>query len=78
MAVDMFFPERGEYVDAAKAVCSHCPVRQTCLEYAISTNERWGIWGGTSERERRPLRLSWTGTRHTLTQSPFRIDQRAG
>lgn len=41
---------------AAKAVCSHCPVRETCLAYARQTGEVYGIWGGTTERERTQTR----------------------
>lgn len=58
-----FFPERGEPSGPAKAICMVCPVRVECLNYALSINERHGIWGGTSENERRVLRRQWTGTR---------------
>lgn len=51
-----FYPGRGESTDAARAVCAVCPVRAECLEYALRIGERYGIWGGTSERERRVLR----------------------
>jgi WhiB family redox-sensing transcriptional regulator len=53
---DLFFPERGESVTEAKAVCADCIVRNRCREYAITNNEKFGIWGGTSERERRRIR----------------------
>jgi len=53
---DLFFPERGASVREAKAVCNACAVREECLEYALKTGERFGIWGGMSERERRKLR----------------------
>jgi len=58
MDPDLFFPERGdmETVNAAKAVCAGCPVRSECLELGI--HEKFGIWGGTTERERRILRRS--------------------
>ena len=59
----LFFPERGEPSAPAKAICLACPVRVECLNYALSINERHGIWGGTSENERRVLRRQWTGTR---------------
>ena len=42
--------------DAAKAVCAACPVRQACLEHALSASEPYGIWGGLTLRERRMLR----------------------
>lgn len=56
MDPDLFFPERGESVAAAKEVCQDCPVRLTCLQYALDNKEHHGIWGGVSERERRRIR----------------------
>ena len=53
---EAFFPEKGGSTRDAKKVCSACPVKQQCLEYALSNDERFGIWGGMSERERRRLR----------------------
>ncbi|MGH9117242.1 MAG: WhiB family transcriptional regulator [Acidimicrobiales bacterium] len=53
---DLFFPELGEPSAAAKAVCGGCVVRRECLEFALVTGQKHGIWGGTSERERRRLR----------------------
>lgn len=53
---DMFFPQRGDTVREAKTVCDACPVRPQCLEYAITNGEKFGIWGGLSERERRRIR----------------------
>lgn len=53
---DLFFPERGASTREAKAVCRSCLVRDECLEYALTTGEKFGIWGGLSERERRRLR----------------------
>lgn len=52
---DAFFPEKGGSTAEAKKVCLSCPVRTECLEYALSHNERYGIFGGKSERERRKL-----------------------
>jgi len=52
----LFFPERGMPVDNARAVCRGCEVRQECLDYAIDNSERFGIWGGLSEKERRRMR----------------------
>ena len=51
----LFFPERGESLASARVICAGCPVREACLEYAIEHRIRHGVWGGTSERERRPL-----------------------
>ncbi|MDO4898316.1 MAG: WhiB family transcriptional regulator [Rothia sp. (in: high G+C Gram-positive bacteria)] len=53
---EAFFPEKGGSTRDAKRVCNECPVREACLEYAMENDERFGIWGGLSERERRRLR----------------------
>lgn len=53
---ELFYPLRGEPTAPAKAVCATCPVIVDCLNYALSNHETFGIWGGTSERERRRLR----------------------
>ncbi len=53
---DLFFPERGASTREAKEVCRGCVVREDCLEYALANGEKFGIWGGLSERERRRLR----------------------
>ena len=53
---DLFFPDRGACTKEAKEVCRGCVVREDCLEYALSHGEKFGIWGGMSERERRRLR----------------------
>lgn len=53
---EAFFPERGSSARDAKSVCATCPVREECLEYALANDERFGIWGGLSESERRRLR----------------------
>ncbi|MEI8050246.1 MAG: WhiB family transcriptional regulator [Actinomycetes bacterium] len=55
---DLFFPERGASTREAKEVCRGCVVREDCLEYALGNGEKFGIWGGMSERERRRLRRS--------------------
>lgn len=52
----LFFPERGDSVDEAKAICRRCPYIEPCLQYALVNVERHGVWGGKSERERRQLR----------------------
>ena len=53
---EAFFPEKGGSTREAKRICSGCEVRAECLEYALANDERFGIWGGLSERERRKLR----------------------
>jgi WhiB family redox-sensing transcriptional regulator len=58
---EAFFPEKGGSTRDAKRVCAGCPVRSECLEYALGNDERFGIWGGLSERERRRVRLQRRG-----------------
>ena len=53
---EAFFPEKGGSTRDAKRVCEACPVQAECLDYAMSKDEKFGIWGGLSERERRRLR----------------------
>ncbi len=53
---ESFFPEKGGSTREAKRVCTTCEVRDECLEYALANDERFGIWGGLSERERRRVR----------------------
>lgn len=61
---DLFFPlgSTGQplaQAEAAKHLCLGCPVRQLCLHYALETNQVTGVWGGTTEDERRALRRRW-------------------
>ena len=58
---ELFFPvgTTGQallQIDRAKQVCDECPVKIECLDFAIETNQDSGIWGGTSEDERRDIR----------------------
>jgi WhiB family redox-sensing transcriptional regulator len=57
--LEVFFPDRGGSAEPARQICARCPVRQPCLDYAISRGITNGIWGGLADRERRALR-----TRH--------------
>jgi len=52
-----FFPDQDddEAAEPAKAVCEVCPVRELCLEHALGSREREGVWGGATERERRRI-----------------------
>lgn len=54
---EVFYPATEDDADAAeaKAICAECPVRQACLEHALAYREREGVWGGTTERERRRI-----------------------
>lgn len=61
---DLFFPVGStgaaiEQIESAKEVCSACESIHSCLEFALATNQESGIWGGTSEEERRRLRRNW-------------------
>jgi WhiB family redox-sensing transcriptional regulator len=53
---EAFFPEKGGSTREAKRICMGCEVRDECLDYALAHDERFGIWGGLSERERRRLK----------------------
>ena len=53
---EAFFPEKGGSTREAKKICTGCEVRSECLSYALAHDERFGIWGGLSERERRRLK----------------------
>ena len=52
---DLFFPSDGVGVEIARRVCAGCPVKGPCLEYAMENHIDHGVWGGTSERERRRI-----------------------
>lgn len=52
---DVFYPVSDEEAEEAKAICRACPVREACLEYALVSRERDGVWGGATERERRRI-----------------------
>ena len=54
--LDAFFPGPGEPLNKAREICARCPVANECAEYAIVNNEKFGVWGGTSEAERRKER----------------------
>lgn len=54
---EIFYPESGGTTRPAKKLCADCPVRAQCLQFALDNNEIYGVWGGTSERERRPIRV---------------------
>jgi len=52
---ELFFPEKSRRGNEAKRICIGCPVREKCLSYALRNDERHGVWGGKSERERSKL-----------------------
>lgn len=53
---ELFHPSRGEDTTVPKDVCRQCAVRDDCLDEALARNEKFGVWGGKSERERRRIR----------------------
>ena len=61
---ELFFPGGAtgmalDQIEAAREVCEVCPVAEECLEFALATNQEAGVWGGTTEEERRKLRKTW-------------------
>jgi WhiB family redox-sensing transcriptional regulator len=54
---EVFFPKIGKRSEEAQEVCSQCPVTSQCLEYAIAHNDRYGVWGGLSEADRKKEKL---------------------
>ena len=61
---DLFFPigttgPAVDQIEAAKRVCRGCDAQEPCLDFALATNQESGVWGGTSEEERRKLRKAW-------------------
>lgn len=52
---DVFYPISDDEAEEAKSICRICPVRESCLEYALANRERDGVWGGATERERRRM-----------------------
>jgi len=74
VGVGTFFPVGNtgaaiDKIEAAKAVCQSCPVRDACLEFALETKQESGVWGGTDEDERRRLRRAWRAGRPRLPRS---------
>jgi WhiB family redox-sensing transcriptional regulator len=71
---DLFFPVGTtglalDQIEQAKAVCRACPAQAPCLEFALSTNQESGVWGATSEEERRKLRKQWVARQRRITAS---------
>ena len=72
---ELWFPEKGGSTREAKALCARCPVHPECLAYALAHDERFGVWGGASERDRRRMRRSVS----TRQGAPVRaLDKRTG
>ena len=71
---DLFFPVGTtgpaiEQIASAKAVCGECDAQAECLEFALATNQDSGVWGGTSEEERRKLRRAWVAAQRKQAQA---------
>lgn len=69
---ELFFPvgttgQALDQIEAAKAVCMACDACRPCLEFALATNQESGIWGATSEEERRVLRKAWLATQRRVS-----------
>jgi WhiB family redox-sensing transcriptional regulator len=64
---EAFFPDKGMPARAAQAVCQRCEVRAECLAWALEHDQRYGVWGGTTELERRRMRRA---ARQLLAQLP--------
>ena len=65
---ELFFPVgttgmATDQIESAKRVCDHCDAQKACLEFALATNQESGVWGGTTEDERRKLRKQWLAAR---------------
>ncbi len=61
---ELFFPIGStgvalDQIDTAKSICDECLAQPECLEFALATNQEAGVWGGTTEEERRTLRRTW-------------------
>jgi WhiB family transcriptional regulator, redox-sensing transcriptional regulator len=70
---DLFFPitskgPAARQILAAKAVCARCPVRSDCLDSALEDSYSYGVWGGTTEEERKAMRRARTRARRSLTR----------
>ncbi|GAA4943131.1 hypothetical protein GCM10023224_27230 [Streptomonospora halophila] len=64
-----FFPSQGGSVRTAKQVCRRCPVWIECLDQAMRTGERWGVWGGASEEERQRFRVAAAHDRRPTSET---------
>jgi WhiB family redox-sensing transcriptional regulator len=59
MYIEVFYPGRGETAGPTRQICAECPVRQQCLEFAVSNRIAYGIWGGLTGPERSALQSGW-------------------
>lgn len=71
---ELFFPVgttgmATDQIESAKRVCMSCDAQKNCLEFALATNQESGVWGGTTEDERRKLRKQWLAARRRATSA---------
>jgi WhiB family transcriptional regulator, redox-sensing transcriptional regulator len=71
---ELFFPIGSTgtaiaQIESAKRVCNQCDASKACLEFALATNQESGVWGGTTEEERRKLRKQWLAARRRSLNS---------
>jgi WhiB family redox-sensing transcriptional regulator len=71
---ELFFPVgttgmATDQIESAKRVCDHCDAQKACLEFALATNQESGVWGGTTEDERRKLRKQWLAARRRASST---------
>ena len=71
---EIFFPEKSDHASAGKArsICAKCPVQTECLTYAVPQADLWGIWGGTTERERMAMRTEERAEREAAVTKRLR------
>jgi WhiB family transcriptional regulator, redox-sensing transcriptional regulator len=76
---DTFFPSDGAGVEVARKICADCPVKSPCLEYAMENHIDHGVWGGTSERERRRIaRRRRLAAAEAAAEAPGQVTPAAG
>lgn len=73
---EAFFPDKGGSTREAKRICQGCEVRSECLAYALDNDERFGIWGGLSERERRRIKRGQFSVNEALADADTRLEAR--
>jgi WhiB family transcriptional regulator, redox-sensing transcriptional regulator len=76
--LNLFFPGRGESAGPARRICTQCPVRQQCLEFAVSNRTVYGIWGGLTGPERRALQSDWLQAARRHRDEAIRAADAAG
>ena len=78
---ELFFPDQDDGINlymVAKQLCAQCPVMKQCLEYALKTNEEFGVWGGLTAYERRKLKRGGKITVAKATRAGRTYDWRRG